>query len=163
MKGPRWYERQTRRLMQKTEITADSEIVDLRQQLADAKALLAILDGNDTAAQASLTLLTNKVAALDANKLNRVLLPDWNVVVAQGLLSILAAGARTYTLNVAAGLGVKAGDPIFVSPKAAVPAGYIVGAASAPAANQLQVQILNPLLNIGASASILLSVYTLRP
>lgn len=160
MKGPRWYERQTRRMLQRAEV---SEIGILRQELAAAKALLAILDVNDTAAQASLTLLTNKVAALDANKLNRVLLPDWNVVVAQGLLSVLAAGARTYTLNVAAGLGVKAGDPIFVSPKAAVPAGYIVGAASAPAANQLQVQILNPLLNIGASASILLSVYTLRP
>lgn len=152
--------------------------------MASALSRLGILEGNDAAAIASMNAIaaamstltgrvsseetmtathTSQIAALNANKLNRLILPDWNVVIANGLLSILAAGARTYTVNLSASLGIKAGDPIFVSPKIAVPLGYLVGAASAPADNSLQVQILNPLLNIGASFSINLTVFTLRP
>lgn len=141
----------------------DAKIAALNKTMADAQSLLAILNANDTAATASLNTITQQLAALDANKLNRLLLPDWNVVVASNLLSILAAGNRTYTLTLAASYGVKAGDPIFVSPKTAVPAGYLVGAASAPAANQLQVQISNPLIAVGGSMSINLAVFTLRP
>lgn len=160
------------------------QIGTLQQGLAAANSLLNILNTNDTAMNGSLNTIANalglltgrvtaeegltttfaqQIAALDANKLNRVALPDWTVVIANGLTVALAAGNRTYTLSLAASLGIKAGDPIFVSPKAAVPAGYLVGAASAPANNQLQVQIGNPLIAIGGSMSIVLSVFTLRP
>lgn len=134
---------------------------------------LTMLDQEADATASGLTTLSSEVGsdrsriaaveAREANYLKRFMLPDWNVVIAQNLTIALSLGARTYTINLAASYGVKAGDPIFVSPKAAVLAGYLVGAASAPAANQLQVQILNPLIAIGGSASIPLSVFTLRP
>jgi len=147
-----------------------TQLASAQQQLKSAQDLIAILDANDTATTQSLNTistttgsLAGRVSAVEANKLNRILLPDWTVEIAKTTQAALLAGNRTYTLNLAATLGVKAGDPIFVSPKAAVPAGYLVGAASAPVANQLQVQISNPLIAVGGSMSIVLSVYTLRP
>lgn len=124
---------------------------------------LGALAGRVSTEEGKSTAMSGQISTLDANMLKRVALPDWNVVIASGLLVTLAAGNRTYTVAVPASYAVKAGDPIFVSPKAAVLAGYIVGAASAPADNQLQVQIGNPLIAIGANVSILLSVFTIRP
>lgn len=54
------------------------------------------------------------------------------------------------------------GDDIYVSPSAAVPAGFLVGNASAVSTTQLQIQVLNPLLAIGASQTITLKVFTIR-
>lgn len=104
-----------------------------------------------------------RLGAIEASYLKRFMLPDWTVVIAQGVTLALAAGNRTYALTLAASFGVKAGAPIFATPKGSVAAGYIVGAASAPADNRLEIQIGNPLIAIGGSMSIVLSVFTLRP
>lgn len=153
------------------DMLAQAQQIDiLKAQLAsaiqlakDQQAAMTALQGRLTVEEQATANDATRLIAIEANYLKRFMLPDWNVVIAQGLALALAAGNRTYTLTLAASFGVKAGAPIFATPKGAVPAGYLVGAASAPADNTLNIQIGNPLIAIGGSMSLLLSVFTLRP
>lgn len=94
--------------------------------------------------------LDARLDTIEANYLKRVALPDWPITISAGGIA-LSLGARTYNQTISAGLGVQPGDDIYVSPSAAVPAGFLVGNASAVSTTQLQIQVLNPLLAIGAS------------
>lgn len=167
--------RRSRRL-QNSQQNKDAQLVTMAEQLATAQQALAAMQATLSTAEGLISGLHDRLTleesltasdairlqAIEVNYLKRILLPDWSVEISRGLAA-LQPGNRNYTLTLAAALGVKAGDPIFVSPKTAVPAGYLVGAASAPAANQLQVQISNPLVAVGGTMTIVLWLYTLRP
>lgn len=81
-----------------------------------------------------------------------------NVTVGETALVSLNAGVRNVVVTCS---GVVAGDRILVTPTTA-PAGYMIGAAVATAANQITVQVNAPLLAIGASYSIVCTVTAFR-
>lgn len=168
--------RRARSMSQRVD-TKDSQIQALRDAMSAAQQTIIQQNQTIQSQAAAMTALqqrldveeaaTNndaiRLGAIEASYLKRFMLPDWTVVIAQNVTVALLAGNKTYVLTLAASYGVKAGAPIFATPKGSVPTGYLVGAASAPADNRLEIQISNPLIAIGGSMSLVLSVFTLRP
>lgn len=132
---------------------------------ADTKATTATTTANTAKSTADSAAATAGTANTTANTARTIAearairfdLPDstltYNVTLAVG------AGARSLEANC---LGARVGDAIFVSPKAAVPDGYGVGAAQCLAADKIRVSVIHPALALGANFSIPLFVYAMR-
>jgi hypothetical protein len=83
------------------------------------------------------------------------------VTVTERMTLTIAAGARSVIVQNVAGL--KKGDRVVLMPTAALPTGYLLGAAAATADGTLSVQVFCPALSIGASYSFDARVLVARP
>lgn len=83
------------------------------------------------------------------------------VTISQNATVALAAGIRRVAITVPSGVGLAAGDPIFLAPTKAID-GYAVHDAIAVSATSINVGLTAPLLAIGASFSIPAKLFRLN-
>lgn len=81
------------------------------------------------------------------------------VTVTQRATVAIAAGVRSVMLDLA---GVQAGDALVPLAMGALPAGYMIGGATAPQNGKVQITLQAPLLAIGATYSIPCRIIRLR-
>lgn len=127
-------------------------------EAAATKADTATTTANSAAATAGTANTTANTARTIAEaRAIRFDLPNATVTYAAGLA--IGAGARSLEANC---VGARVGDAIFVSPTAAVPDGYGVGAAQCLAADKIRVSVVHPALALGANFTIPMKVFALR-
>lgn len=125
---------------------------------ANTNATAAKTTADNAAATAGTANTTaNTARSIAEARAIRVPLPNATVTYAATLA--VGAGARSLEANC---VGARVGDAIFVSPNAAIPDGYGVGAAQCLANDKIRVSVVHPAIALGANFSIVMQVFALR-